>query len=125
MSRLLTVPLLALLFLAACGGSRPPGSAPPSDSDVVVQVINHSFHDLDVYAYLGAKGRILGFASGHRITVFRIPWRQVSGATRARLSGHPIGSGRRIASGYLALEPGSVVTWTVEPQLGSSSIAVQ
>jgi outer membrane biogenesis lipoprotein LolB len=125
-TRIATLALsLVLSLVAACAGRSPsPPNEPADHSDVIVQIINHSFNDMDVYATTGAGGSRLGFATGHKVSVFRVPWKRLDRASRFRLSVDPIGRGGRLFSSYLAVEPGSLVTWTLEPNLSSSNISV-
>jgi hypothetical protein len=115
---------MTLVLGAACGRSSPEAVEPGQQPDVVVQVINHNFNDMTVYAHHGAGGRMLGLASGHRVSEFRVPWGRVNGVDRFRLSVDPVGRGGRLFSGYLQVEPGSLVTWTLEPNLRSSNVSV-
>ena len=115
--------LIALASDTGCGGSAPPRER-ADDSDVVIQVINNGWNDMDVYAYMGAAGRWLGMATGHSVSAFRIPWRRLHRVSRFRLSVDPVGTGDRWFSGVLLVEPGSLVTWTLQPNLDSSTISV-
>lgn len=127
MSRILSALVGLMVILAAACGGRQSGevSAPAErDSDIIVQVINNGFQDADIYAYTGAGGRLLGMAPGHRISVFRVAWHDLGVANRFRVAADPIGRPDRVFSDHLHLRPGSLITWTLQPNLESSTLAV-
>jgi hypothetical protein len=144
---LASVALAAVLpaAVAGCGAERQPEPAADRATDVTVRVISHDRNDVEVYLYANATLLgVLGRASAHGVTVFRVPWRRVAGNLGMGLGARELApddgfSGRRgstglsggmgaraggIASGYVHTAPGSVVVWTLAPNLASTMIAV-
>jgi outer membrane biogenesis lipoprotein LolB len=102
---------------AACvsNASPAPLNSEEQAPDVLVRIINHRFNDVTVYANLGARRTRLGYASGKRTSVFRIPWKQTAGIENIRLSIDSIGGGGRASSSPMAIQPGTLVTWELQP----------
>jgi hypothetical protein len=112
---------IALLVAAlSCGGGSARAPAPEDPTDVTLQVISHNFNQVDVYLYRGRARRLLGTASGHSINVFRIPWREVAGPSPVAIIARSIGDSRVTSTGALLINPGSLITWTIEPDLRRS-----
>lgn len=102
---------------AACvtSASPDPLGSEQQAPDVVVRVINHRFNDVTVYANLGARRTRLGYATGKQTSVFRIPWKQTGGIENIRLTVDSIGGGGRASSSVMAIQPGTMVTWELQP----------
>lgn len=108
---------------AACMSSAspaPPGSGEQT-TDVVVRIVNHRFNDVTVYANLGARRSRLGYAYGHQISMFRIPWSQTGGIDNLVLTVDSVGGGGRASSTPMAIQPGTLVTWELQPVPMSSN----
>jgi hypothetical protein len=115
--------LAIALLLVALSCSRPSARAPappPDPTDVTLQVISHTFNVVDVYLYRGSARRLLGSASGHSISVFRIPWRDLAGPAPIAIIARSIGNSRITSTGALLINPGSLINWTIEPDLRRS-----
>jgi len=114
--------LSALCLAAALAGCVSSAAPAPTDSaDVVVQVINNRFNDATVVAELGGRRARLGLATGHQTSTFRIPWKRTGGVDDLRLLIDPIGGGRRITSSRMSIQPGTTVSWTLQPEPQSRS----
>lgn len=102
---------------AACVSSASPAPLGSEEQapDVVVRIINHRFNDVTVYANLGARRTRLGYASGKQTSTFRIPWKQTGGIENIRLTVDSIGGGGRATSTPMAIQPGTLVTWELQP----------
>ncbi len=102
---------------AACVSSASPAPLGSEDKapDVLVRIINHRFNDVTVYANLGARRTRLGYASGKQTSVFRIPWKQTGGIQNIRLTVDSIGGGGAASSSPMAIQPGTLVTWELQP----------
>lgn len=101
----------------ACASSAspaPPGSEQQA-SDVIIRIINHRFNDVTVHAHLGARRIRLGYAHGHGIALFRIPWSKTGGIDYIRLTIDSIGGGGRATSTQMAIQPGTLLTWELQP----------
>ena len=108
---------------AACvsSASSVPLRSGEQASDVIVRIVNHRFNDVTVYANLGARRTRLGYAYGHQIAVFRIPWTQVGSIDYIRITVDSIGGGGRATSTPMAVQPGALVTWELQPVPFSSN----
>jgi hypothetical protein len=102
---------------AACVSSASPAplGSEQQAPDVIVRIINHRFNDVTVYANLGARRTRLGYATGKQTSVFRIPWGQTGGIDNIRLTVDSIGGGGRASSSVMAIQPGTLVTWELQP----------
>ena len=112
------------LATLSCAHSREAREPEASDTDVTLQVISHTFNVVDVYLYRGSARRYLGTASGHSVSVFRIPWNDLAGTSRIAIVGKSIGDARRVSTGALQVNPGSLITWTLEHKLVRSTAIV-
>lgn len=103
---------------AACVSSASPASPGSGEqaTDVIVRIVNHRFNDVTVYANLGARRTRLGYAYGHQIAVFRIPWTQTGGIDSIRITVDSIGGGGRATSTPMAIQPGTQVIWELPPE---------
>lgn len=102
---------------AACLSSASPARGSEAQaSDVIVRIINHRFNDVTVYANLGARRSRLGYAYGHQVAEFRIPWSQTGEIENLVITVDSIGGGGRATSTAMAIQPGSLVTWELQPE---------
>jgi hypothetical protein len=115
LSRLLLVPVVALLVAGACarnvpvGGEQPETEAQPR-ATTTVRVENRSFDNIVVYV-LSQSGmrRRLGEVSGTSTRVFEIPRNMIFGATPLRFQVDPIGSSRTPISQDIVVSEGDQV----------------
>jgi hypothetical protein len=106
--------ILALLFLAACGG-RSPESKPDPESPAMLRVENQGFSDMIVYAVSGGQRVRLGMATGNSTRSFTIPQYLFRGGGPLRFLADPIGGNRAPVSEELTVQPGDIVTLTIPP----------
>jgi hypothetical protein len=117
MSRLLVLPLAALLAAGAC--SRKPAEGESSEMEPIrasttVRVDNRSFDNIVVYV-LASSGmrRRLGEVSGTSTRIFEIPRNMIFGATSLRFQVDPIGSSRAPISQDIVVSEGDQVQLTI------------
>lgn len=119
--------LAALISLAAGGcawGTRQttptPGTAP-----AYVQVSNHNWLDMDVYA-AGAGGRTrLGTVTTGQTVKYRLPRTYLAGTGVLYLIADPVGSPYVYTSSGILVDPGATVDWRLENNLALSSYSVK
>ncbi len=118
--------LLAILCLG-CHNRTADGSPAPVDApraDIILLVRNHHWLDLNVYLMRGTLKQRLGTVTGASEKSFNIPWARLAGETGLRLLADPVGQREELREEVLAVNPGSVVEWTIEGGMRSSSISV-
>jgi len=106
---------LFFLFLAACSTMAPGSGGGYQNEPAVVRVDNQAFADMTVYAARSAQRVRLGIASGHTVTLFRVPSGLMSGLTPLRFIADPIGSTRASVSEEITVAPGDTVMMTIPP----------
>jgi hypothetical protein len=101
--------------MAACAGRTQDTDLEPTES-AMVEVQNHGFTDMVIYAVHGGQRLRLGLATGNSTKTFTIPRHLVRGAAPIRFLADPIGGNRTPVSEELTVQPGDVVTLTIPPQ---------
>ncbi|HTS87589.1 MAG TPA: hypothetical protein VMG41_03790 [Gemmatimonadales bacterium] len=122
-----TLTLMLTAGLAAGCHHRPPPQmeANPQGGEVGIQIVNHNFSDMDVFALENGGYRVrLGQATGKATSVFVVPWRHLSTSGTIRLLAVPIGGTGRYTTGLLSVRPGSIVILTLEDILDQSSVSI-
>lgn len=106
---------LAFLGVAACarfgGGS---GNTDPNQP-TVIQVDNHGFSDMTIYAVRNSQRVRLGIATGNGKTNFNIPRSLSGGLATLRFIADPIGSRRNSLSEEITVAPGDTVVLMIPP----------
>ncbi len=133
MSRIVTslalVGLAALAAPAACA-HRSPAESAGSDirmdeaSAVIVQVVSHNPHAVELYLEAGPGRQRLGVLGANGRRAIEVQWHSLAGSKRVRLTARQVGSGREVSSGSMPVAPGGKVVWTLEPNLAFSSASV-
>ena len=109
-----------LLGLGGCARLRGP-QLPEDDSDIVtVSIVNHYKLNVTIYALVQGRRDRLGEATES----FRVHLRRLI-ANEVQLYGEPIGSPQAVTSDLVHASPGDTVEWTLESDLGRSSIIVR
>src|SRR5215208_4009415 len=119
---------------AACASRGTPGStgpaAPPpplsfEQAPVVLTVENHNWQDIVVYAvYDGSRSR-LGMITTARTVSFRLPPRLIGRSGNLYFIADPIGASKRFESEMVVVQPGQIISWTLETGLERSSISIR
>ena len=108
----LTFVLAALL---ACNAFKSGNDTSSASGPTVVQVDNHGFLDMTVYASRSSQRVRLGTATGNGKTYFNIPTVLMSGLTPLRFVADPIGGRRASVSEEITVAPGDTVVLTIPP----------
>ena len=117
LSRLLLVPILAILAAGACARQSTEGEGDelqPVRAATTVRVENRSFENVVVYV-LASSGmrRRLGEVSGTSSMTFEIPRNMIFGATSLRFQVDPIGGSRAPISQDIVVTAGDQVQLVV------------
>ena len=121
---------LALLTYAdiGCGGAaRHPRDTvlrPVIGNGLPVEVRNRTPTDMSVYVVVDGAWTCIGFVAGLRSATFEIGALERSGAPLL-IRATPLHGGGEARSKPLTVFPGQVVTFTIEPDLASSSATVR
>lgn len=116
-----------LLLLGGCRHKEPTGTPTPADApkaDITLLVRNHHWLDINVYMIRGNVRQRLGTVTGASEKSFTIPWARLVGQTGLRLMADPVGQRGELDEDLIAVSPGSVVEWTIEGGMRSSSVTV-
>ena len=126
--RTLRAALVGLMLLAALGACRSKGStlsaAPDPNTLVQVEVENHYMGDVVIYLVRGSDRQRLGMVTALSSAEFSFPWRRLVASSSNRLLAYPIAGASAYASDPLQVQPGQWIKWTLESDLGRSSLAV-
>lgn len=121
--------LLATTLSAAlaCGllfpREDPPAPEVPAPTTVLVQVESHNWSDITIYLVAGGLPHRLGMVSALSEATFDFPSYRLHASGGIRLRALPI-AGRAFTSETILVQPGQVITWTLENDLDRSSHAV-
>lgn len=119
--------IVLLTLILACHRGDPDRSPAPTDApkaDVTLLVRNHHWLDINVYMLRGNARQRLGTVTGASEKSFNIPWARLVGQTGLRLMADPVGQSGVLVEDVIAVSPGSVVEWTIEGGMRSSSVSV-
>jgi len=126
-SQYMLAAIAALVFVASgCATQQnvPAGPAPPRAERATVEVTNHNWSDMVIYAESSGKRVRLGHVISMASEVFRIPGAFASTVASLRLVASPIGSNSQFATTPVEVWPGQTVEFRIENQIGISTIQV-
>ena len=115
---------LAAAVSAGCHGSRVDPKVGPSQSEIAIRIVNRSVSDLAINLVQDGLRTRLGTSYGGMTNVFFLQYSRLRGTGTLLLLGHPVGSSVEVVTPRLAVRPGSLVVWQIEPVLSQSSAAV-
>jgi hypothetical protein len=121
------IPLVALVATSAsCAPTHAgPAAGPQShENQAVVQVSNHNWADVVVYAVVSGARYRLGMLTTNQSGEFRLPPGVVSGSGEVRLLVDPIGSRDVYTTQPIHVRPGQWVDFKIENHLAISNWAV-
>jgi hypothetical protein len=104
---------LLLAGIAACSTLTHGSGTTAQNQPAVLEVDNHGFQDMDVYAVRFGQRVRLGLATGIHKTNLTIPSSLVSGLTPLRFVADPIGGRRPSVSQEITVAPGDTVVMTI------------
>lgn len=117
----------ALLFaVQGCGFFSSRGDHPhnnPQRAHVWVDVESHNWNDITVYLLAGGLPQRLGMVSALSNASFDFPSHRLNFSGGVRLRALPV-AGRAFTSETILVQPGQVITWTLENDLDASSFSV-
>lgn len=128
MTRLSKLPQLfaiaAFLGLAGCAGKseQQTGPLPPGDADAHVQVTNHNWLDMAIYAERGSMKVRLGTVTSMASEKLTIPRNLMGLSSSIRLIASPIGSSADYATYPVDVWPGDTIDFKIENNLGNSNV---
>jgi hypothetical protein len=122
------VPLIAMLgglLLIGCARKHHDAAAtPPLPETIPLEVTNHNFLDVAIYAVCEGQRTRIGMADGSSSTLMGIPWRLLGPDRDMQLVGDAIGSPERAITEVIFVQPGQVIKWVLETGLSRSSVGV-
>jgi hypothetical protein len=107
--------LIGLLVLSSgCGAHRStPASGPePSSREILVEIDNQNFSDMEIYVLRNGSRAFLGQATGLRKTTLSIK-NAIRGDGRVRLLADPIGGLQTFTTPTLLVGAGERIFWTI------------
>lgn len=116
--------VLGTLVLVGCAGKRPTAVAPAPLEKIAVQVTNHHFLDVAVYAVCEGQLTRIGVAVGSSSTLLAIPWRLLGPGREMKLVGDAIGSQERAVTEMIIVQPGQFIELLLESSLARSTVGV-
>lgn len=117
-----TVLAALVLLVAACAKRPAPGPVTASEPpEVAIQVENQFAGSLSIYLDVSGVSRRLGQVNMQDTRSFVVPWRAV-GEGIFSLRGEVIGSGERVVTQEVRIQPGQIVRWTLAASLRMSSV---
>jgi hypothetical protein len=118
-----------LVLVPACGlfsshHRRDANSVDPGDHRRVgVEVTSHNWNDITVYLVTGGLPQRLGMVTALSSASFDFPSHRVYTSAGVRLRALPV-AGHAFTSETILVQPGQVITWTLENDLDHSSVTV-
>jgi hypothetical protein len=117
--------LLLLTALGACRSKRSDTSVQPDpNAQVAVEVESHFQGDIIIYLVQGSQRQRLGTVTALSKAEFSFPYRRLQTSSSLRLMAYPLAGAQAYLSEPLLVQPGQYVSWTLESDLGRSSLAV-
>jgi hypothetical protein len=96
---------------------------PAQQDNVVVEVESHNWSDITVYLISGGLPQRLGMVSALGEASFDFPAQRLNSSAGIRLRALPV-AGRAFTSDAILVQPGQVISWTLENVLDASSYSV-
>ena len=117
--------LMLTVMAVGCRSKAPDTSVRPDpNTPVPIEIESHFMGDVVIYLARGSDRQRLGMVTALSKAEFSVPWRRLSGSSNYRLIAYPIAGAAAHASDPLLLRPGQGIKWTLESDLGRSSMAV-
>ena len=109
--------------LAGCSPKHGAPAAPAPMEKIRLEIDNHHYLDVTVYAVHDGQLTRLGVAGGSAHTELVLPARLLGAGRELRLYGDPIGSSDRAVSDVIVVQPGQYLDWQLEPGLERSTLS--
>ena len=118
--------LAAMTLLTGCANGA--GARYATDefapTSVAIEVANHNWMDVTVYAVSGGVRSRLGQVSTGMSQVFRMPRTVNTQTSDFRLEADPVGAGEVYTSHAIQATPGTRIIWSLENELALSSFRI-
>jgi hypothetical protein len=118
----------AVLFLAAAGcsptGHRSAAASPQPEMRTVVDVRNHHWSDMVIYAVQSDHRQRLGLVNSMSAARLTFPPALDGTGTKVRLLADPIGANEQFSTDPIRVSPGQRVEFTIENHLAISNYAI-
>jgi hypothetical protein len=122
--RIALAAIVAAASLAGCSRNGSLGVGPPPAENILLQVTNHHYLDITIYAIHDGQRTRLGVAGGSAHTKLILPSRLLGMGGELRLYGDPIGSPELAITEVITVQPGQFIEWLLESGLDRSTIGV-
>jgi hypothetical protein len=116
--------IVAAASLASCSPKRGPAAVPDPVEEIPLEIDNHHYLDITIYAVHDGQLTRLGVAGGSAHTKMAVPARVLGAGRELRLYGDPIGSSDRAVTETIVVQRGQYIEWLLEPGLDRSTIGV-
>lgn len=120
----IAVALAMAMAGCATGGVSVEDDTVETDDRVRVQVENHDWATVHVYALAGGQSASLGQLATNETSTFELPRTMTATGGEVRLVADPVGSADVHVTHRIQFEPGDTIVYSVEDQLELSSISV-
>lgn len=110
--------------LAGCSHKHDPEVAPAPVENIPLEITNHHYLDIIIYAIHDGQRTRLGVAGGSAHTEMVVPSRLLGVGRELRLYGDPIGSSERAVTEVFIVQPGQYIEWLLESGLDRSTVGV-
>jgi hypothetical protein len=122
--RIALAAIVAAASLASCSPKHASGAVPVPAEKIPLEIDNHHYLDIIVYAVHDGQLTRLGVAGGSAHTEMVLPARLLGAGRELRLYGDPIGSSDRALSEVIVVQRGQYIEWLLEPSLDRSTVSV-
>jgi hypothetical protein len=115
-----------LISAAACSAAEPRSDAGPRPAEMrtVVDVRNHHWSDMVIYAVQSDHRQRLGLVNSMSAARLTFPPALDGAGTKVRLLADPIGGNEQFSTDPIRVSPGQRVEFTIENHLAISNYAV-
>jgi hypothetical protein len=101
---------------------QPSGESPQTGA-IMVTIESHNWSDITIYLVTGGLPQRLGMVTALSNATFDFPSHRLNTSAGVRLRALPV-AGRAFTSDPILVQPGQVITWTLENDLDTSSHSV-
>jgi hypothetical protein len=122
--RIALAAIVAAASLAGCSPNGTPKIVPPPIENIPLQITNHHYLDITIYAIHDGQRTRIGVAGGSAHTSMVLPSRLLGVGRELQLYGDPIGSSERAITEVVVVQPGQFIEWLLESGLSRSTVGV-
>ena len=110
--------------LQACSKHKADMPAPEDTGEVVIEVDNHHWGDVDIYVYHDGQLNRVGQVTANSQQNITFSSTLLGHSRQIRLKADAVGSPEEVWTQILVIQPGAWIDWTLERSLTGSSVAV-